>query len=79
MPKEATIEQQRSRAYNRAVRRLREAHPQVWQSLLAEEYEIEGLQYRPRLTPQQKAKKQIEELLNEFPELTFDPQLPVAV
>lgn len=75
MPKTATpdnTEQRRSRAYNRAVRTLREEFPDRWGEIIAAEYEIEGLEYRPRLSPEQKAKKQIEALLAEFPSLKDD-------
>lgn len=64
-----TVEQRKSRAYNKAFRRLREAHKADWETFISEEYQTEGLEYRPRLTPKQRAQKTIEDLLAEYPEL----------
>ena len=63
------VEQKRSKAYNRAVKRLRDAHTEDWERFVAQEYAAEGLRYQPRLTPEQKAQHTIEELLSEFPDL----------
>lgn len=64
-----TVEQRKSRAYNKAFKRLREAHKADWETFIGEEYQTEGLEYRPRLTPKQRAQKTIEDLLAEYPEL----------
>jgi hypothetical protein len=70
-PKTGT-EQIRAQAYNRALRRLREAHNDTWQALLEEAYREAGIDYKPRLTPEQKAKRQIDSLLAEFPHLATE-------
>ena len=64
-----TVEQRKSRAYNKAFKRLREAHKADWDTFINEEYEAEGLEYKPRLTPKQRAQKTIEGLLAEYPDL----------
>jgi hypothetical protein len=63
------IERGRSRAYNRAVKRLRAEYPSRWEEIVADEYAAEGLEYRRRLTPKEKAAEQIKALLAEFPDL----------
>lgn len=64
-----TIEQRKARAYNRAFRALREEFAKEWQAHLAQEYKTEGLEYTPRLSPEDKARQQITALLEEFPDL----------
>jgi oligoendopeptidase F len=63
----------RRAAYQRAVKRLHDSHRPELDALLTEEYEKDGLKYRRRLTPEEKARKQIEQLLIEFPSLANDP------
>lgn len=59
----------RNAAYNAAARALREKHPDEWDTLVSAEYEARGLTYRRRLTPEEKARKVIEDTLAEFPDL----------
>lgn len=72
MAAKTTDQKARAKAYNRAQTRLREAHADEWQTILGEEYEAVGIEYKPRLSPEQKAKVQIEALLAEFPSLKYD-------
>lgn len=59
----------RNQAYNSAETKLKEAHPQEWQNLVAQEMQALGLTYVRRLTPAEKARAQVLGLLTEFPEL----------
>lgn len=62
-------EKARSRAYHRAVMALRKAHHDEWEDLYAKACANEGVSYTRRLTPEEKAAKQIEALLTKFPNL----------
>lgn len=62
-----------NKALNEATRaadkRLREAHPDEWAKYKFEETKARGLDWTPRLTEEQKAEKQIADLLAKFPHL----------
>jgi hypothetical protein len=45
----------RNAAYSSAERRLRDAHPEEFQALLQEETEKLGLEYKPRMSAQERA------------------------
>lgn len=59
----------RSAAYGAAVKRLREGHRDEFNAMVAEEMKARGVDWRPRLTPEEKAAKQIKQLLAEHPDL----------
>lgn len=59
----------RNEAYGAAVARLRDAHREEFTNLVSEEYAARGLSYRRRLTPEEKARKVIEDQLAAFPHL----------
>lgn len=59
----------KGRLYTKATARLREAHQPEFQAYLAEEYAEAGLEYKPRLTPEQKAEQAIAVILAEHPSL----------
>lgn len=57
------------KAYGLATTRLRERHRDEFQALYAEAAEELGVEYKPRLTPEQKAEATVAELLEKFPHL----------
>ncbi len=65
----AKAEKARSRAYHKAVMALRAAHREQWEDLYEKACVAEGVTYERRLTPEEKAAKQIEDLLAKFPNL----------
>lgn len=69
-----------NRRYTMATARLREAHAEEFQAILAQVYQEEGAVYVPRLTPEERAKRdedarrakaaeKMASLLAEFPDL----------
>lgn len=64
-----TPDSARSRAYNRATKRLREQFPDQWNVFIGEEYEKEGLTYRRRLSEEEKAEQTVADLLEKYPSL----------
>jgi hypothetical protein len=67
--KPEAVESQRNKAYNAAARRLRERFPKEWEEFVADEYAKRGLNYRRRLSPEEKARREIDRLFAEFPHL----------
>jgi hypothetical protein len=59
----------RNAAYTAAARRIREAHPDEWHEYLKEETESRGLEYKPRLSGEEAAWRQIGQLMLDFPAL----------
>lgn len=59
----------RSKAYSAATTRLRTAHRPEFDKYLGEEMAKVGLEYQPRPSEAQKARAEIERLLETFPEL----------
>jgi len=57
------------KAYTRATKDLREAHLEEFQTLHQKHAADLGVEWSPRLTPEQKAAEQMENLLAEFPHL----------
>lgn len=51
----------RNAAYSCAERRLREAHPDEFQALLREETEKLGLEYRPKMTKEERQARLLQE------------------
>lgn len=56
-------------AYGAATARLREAHRDEFDRYQVEEARSLGVEYKPRMNPEQKAEKQLAELLEQFPHL----------
>lgn len=54
-------------AYGQATTRLRETHREEFDSLYAQEAQALGVDYTPRLSPEQKAEQQLRALLEENP------------
>lgn len=59
----------RTKAYSAAIKRLREAHRDEFERYLADECAARGVEYKRRLSAEEKAEKTIETLLSEHPEL----------
>jgi GrpB-like predicted nucleotidyltransferase (UPF0157 family) len=64
-----TPEQQKARLRNEAERTLRHRHREELNGLIKAAFEREGIEYRPRLSEEEKAAKAIEDLLAAHPEL----------
>lgn len=56
-------------AYSAATTRLREEHRDEFDTLYSQEAQDRGVDYTPRLTPEQKAAQEMAELLEKFPNL----------
>ena len=72
MATDANEKRLKNQAYSAAEAALKEAHPQQWQNLVTLEMQRRGLTYERRLSPQERARQQITDLLTEFPELRED-------
>lgn len=59
----------KSRARGRAEARLRDAHRDELFGYIQEEMTKEGVNWQPRLTEEERAERQIEDLLNRHPSL----------
>lgn len=57
------------KAYSNATAQLREAHRTEFDDLYSKAAEALGVTYTPRLTPEQKAEKDLADLLEKFPNL----------
>lgn len=57
------------KAYSNATSRLRQDHRDDFDKLMSEEAQNLGVEYTPRLTPEERAKKELEEILEQFPSL----------
>lgn len=64
------------KAYSQAARLLRENHQDEFNTLYQAAAKELGVDWSPRLTPEQKAKEEMERLLAEFPHLR-DTLFPV--
>jgi hypothetical protein len=52
-----------------ADKRLRAAHSEEWNRYMTEEAKSQGIEWTPRLTDEEKARKQYEDLLAKYPHL----------
>lgn len=77
--KDTDRSKKRTQAYNAAESRLRENHQDEFQKLMAEECAKRGLDYKPKLSPEQKAAQAVAALLEEFPGLRENVRSLVAV
>lgn len=72
-PAEVSAQQERDaklrKAYGVAAKQLREAHQDEFNELHQAAAAVEGIEWTPRATPEQKAADQIDALLAEFPNL----------
>ena len=59
----------RAAARSTAASRLREAHREEYDQYLAEEMAAQGIDWKPKPTPEQKAKSELERIYAEFPHL----------
>lgn len=66
---ERTEEQVKNSLYSKATTTLRERHREEFQTILAAAYKEAGLEYKRRLSPEEKARAEIERLLAEHPTL----------
>ena len=55
--------------YDMATQRLREAHPEEFVKFRKEAAEELGVEWEPRLTPEQRAEQDFDALLEKFPHL----------
>lgn len=62
---EAEAERSKSAARNAAEKRLRDAHKDEFQGYMKEEHEARGLEYKPRLSKEERARAEIERLAKE--------------
>jgi hypothetical protein len=62
---EATLRQ----AYGQATTKLREAHREEFQRYYKESAEALGVEYKPRLSKEERAERDLDALLKEFPHL----------
>lgn len=68
-PSTASDDKKKRQAYSAATTRLRKENPTLWNEVLADEYRKAGIEWKPRLTEEEKAKQQIAELLAAHPSL----------
>jgi len=66
---EETVQQRKNRLRNEAEREVLNNHRDELNAITEAKFVEQGLKYTRRLTESEKAKKKIEELLNEHPEL----------
>lgn len=59
-------------AYTAATQRLREAHREEFNGYYGEEAKQRGVEWSPRLSPEEKAKATLEALIAEHPDLLKD-------
>lgn len=59
----------RAAARSTAASRLRKAHREEYDGYLAEEMAAQGIDWKPKPTPEQKAKEDLERIYAEFPHL----------
>jgi hypothetical protein len=67
--KEQSVNQKRRAAYSAAETRLRENHAEEFRTLVTEEATARGVEYVFRLTEEEKAAKQLADLLAKYPGL----------
>lgn len=65
------VEEQKARAAARsaAASRLREAHREEHDAYLVEEMQKRGIDWKPKPTPEEKAKADLEKIYSEYPHL----------
>lgn len=74
-PKDEVTEEKRAEqkaraaARSTAASRLRQAHREEHDKYLAEEMAAQGIDWKPKPTPEQKAKQDLERIYAEFPHL----------
>lgn len=66
---EETVQQKKNRLRNEAEREVLNNHRDELNAITEAKFVEQGLNYTRRLTEKEKAKKKIEDLLNEHPEL----------
>jgi hypothetical protein len=66
---EETVQQKKNRLRNDAERRVLNKHRDELNEVTEALFKAEGIPYTRRLTEKEKAKKKIEDLLNEHPDL----------
>lgn len=68
------IDEQKARAAARsaAASRLREAHRSEHDEYLADEMQKRGIDWKPKPTPEEKAKAELEKIYSEYPHLKED-------
>ena len=69
---EENVQQKKNRLRNDAEREVLNNHRDELNAITEAKFVAEGLKYTRRLTEKEKAKKKIEDLLNEHPELRED-------
>lgn len=52
-----------------ANKRLKEAHLEEWNKLMAEEAKARGVEWKRRESPEEKAEKELTKLIEQFPHL----------
>jgi hypothetical protein len=66
LPKSETVKNPRNAAYSAAEKRLRETFSEEFQDYLQQECDKRGIDYKPRLTEEQKAAKAVAEAIAKF-------------
>lgn len=59
------IAKAKAEARTAAEKRLRDSHPEEFRAFMVEEHAARGVEYTPRLTPAERARKEIERLAQE--------------
>lgn len=77
-PKEQSVSQKRRAAYSAAETRLREKYADEFRALVTEEATNRGVEYVFRLTEEEKARKQLADLIAKYPNITVPQPLPPA-
>lgn len=57
------------KAYTAATQALRDVHREEFNTLYSEHAEKQGVEWSPRLTPEQKAEQEFDKLVKDFPHL----------
>ena len=57
------------KAYTAATQRVREAHRDEFNGYMAEEAKVLGIDWQPRLSPEDRALKDVQAILDEHPDL----------
>lgn len=69
---EATTDERQKlvrQAYSKATTRLRETHRDEFDQLVSQEAEQLGINYKPKPSPEEKARQQMRELAEQYPHL----------
>jgi hypothetical protein len=70
----ANIAKLKSSLYGKALTALSKAHKQEFDATLADLYRAEGLTYTARLTPEERKRKQLDELAAELGVIIANPE-----